>query len=215
MKRLILIFYLASMSLPTHSQTFEEWWKQKDTQKKYLAEQIVALKAYGAVLKEGYEVASKGLGLVHTIQNGDYIQHETYFSSFSAVNPQVKNHPQAKETVALYSKIRQLTLQIPSRLFLENRFTDSEEKTIRHVLQSIANDCDQMLLGLQTLFEKDQLSLSDSERITQLGEIHARMQEAHSYTVQFYQNCQNLSLSRENESRAIEKRKLLHFPNQD
>lgn len=215
MKRLILIFYLASISLPSHAQTWNEWWKQKDTQKKYLAEQIVALKAYGAVLKEGYEVASKGLGLVHTIQNGDYAQHETYFNSFSAVNTQLKKHPDAEKTITLYSKTRQLTLQIPSRLFLKNQFKASEENIIRHVLQSIAKDCDQLLLELQTLLEKDQLNLSDSERMVQLNEIHEQMQEAYGYTIRFYQSCQNLSLSRENESRAIEKRKLLHFPNQD
>ncbi len=215
MKRMILIFYLASMTLPTHSQTFEEWWKQKDTKKKYLAEQIIALKAYGAVLKEGYEVASKGLGLVHTIQNGDFIQHETYFNSFSAVNPLIKNHPEAEKTIALYSKTRQLTLPIPNRLFQENKFTASEEKVIRHVLQSITKDCYQILLDLKTLLEKDQLNLSDSERINQLNQIHARMQEAHSYAIRFYQNCHNLSLSRRNESRAIEKRKSLYFPNQD
>lgn len=215
MKRLILIFYLASISLPSHAQTWNEWWKQKDTQKKYLAEQIVALKAYGAVLKEGYEVASKGLGLVHTIQNGDYAQHETYFSSFSAVNPQVKKHPQAKSTIALYSKTRQLTLQIPTKLFAENQFKASEENIIRHVLQSIAKDCDQLLLELQTLFEKNQLNLSDSERISQLSQIHAGMQEAYGYTIRFYQSCQNLSLYRQHESQAIEHQKSLFLPSQD
>ena len=215
MKRLILIFYLASMSLPSHAQTWNEWWKQKDTQKKYLAEQIVALKAYGAVLKEGYEVASKGLGLVHTIQNGDYAQHETYFSSFSTVNPKLKKHPQAKSTIALYSKTRQLTLEIPTKLFAENRFTASEEKIIRHVLQSIAKDCDDIPAELQTLLEKDQLNLSDSERMVQLNQIHEQMQEAYTYTLRFYQNCQNLSLSRKSESKAIEHQKSLFLPSQD
>lgn len=215
MKRLILIFYLASISLTGNAQIFEEWWKQKDTQKKYLAEQLIALKAYGAVLKEGYEVASKGLGFVHTIQNGDYIQHETYFSSFSAVNPQLKKHPQVESTLALYSKTRQLTLESPNRLFTENSFTASEEKIIRHVLQSIANDCDDILAELQTLLEKDQLNLSDSERISQLNQIHAGMQEAYGYTIRFYQSCQNLSLSRQHESRAIEHHKSLFLPSQD
>ncbi|MEB2774641.1 hypothetical protein SYJ56_04945 [Algoriphagus sp. D3-2-R+10] len=215
MKKLILIFYLASMSLPTHSQTFEEWWKQKDTQKKYLAEQIVAFKAYATVLKEGYKVASKGLGLVHSIQNGDYVQHESYFSSFSSINDWIKNHPEAEKTIALYSQTRQLTLRIPSRLFMENRFTASEEKVIRHVILSINKDFDQMLLDLQTLLEKDQLNLNDSERISQLAQIHDRMQEVYSYTIRFYQTFQDLSLFRQKESRAIEKRKNIFFSNQD
>lgn len=212
---MILIFYLASISLPTHSQTFEEWWKQKDTKKRYLAEQVAALKAYGIVLKEGYEVVSKGLGLVHSIQNGDFVQHESYFSSFSVVSPQLKKHPEAEKTIALYSKTRQLTLLIPNRLFTGNKFTASEEKTIRHVLQSITKECDQILLDLQTLLEKDQLNLSDSERINQLSQIQLQMQEAYGYTVRFYQNFQNLSLSRKNGSRAIKHRKSLFHPSQD
>jgi hypothetical protein len=215
MKRLILIFYLASMSLPSHAQTWNEWWKQKDTQKKYLAEQIVALKAYGAVLKEGYEVASKGLGLVHTIQNGDYAQHETYFSSFSTVNPLLKKHPQAESTIALYSKTRQLTLQIPTKLFAENQFKASEENIIRYVLQSIAKDCDDILAELQTLLENDELRMSDSERAILLKKIHGSMLEAYTYTVRFYQNCQNLSLSRLHESRAIKHYKSLFIPTKD
>lgn len=215
MKRMILIFYLASMSLPTHAQTFEEWWKQKDTQKKYLAEQIVALKAYGAVLKEGYEVASKGLGLLHTIQNGDYAQHETYFSSFSAVNPQVKKHPQAKSTIALYSKTRQLTLQIPTKLLVENTFTASEEKIIRYVFQSIAKDCDNILIELEPLLENNELRMGDSERAIQLKKKYDSMLEAYGYTVRFYQNCQNLSLSRKKESRSIEHQKGLFLPSLD
>ncbi|MCE7053913.1 hypothetical protein LZF95_04420 [Algoriphagus sp. AGSA1] len=215
MKRLILIFSLASMSLPSHAQTWNEWWKQKDTQKKYLAEQIVALKAYGAVLKEGYEVASKGLGLVHTMQNGDYAQHETYFSSFSTVNPLIKKHPQAERTLALYSKTRQLTLQIPTKLFAENQFKASEENIIRYVLQSIAKDCDDILAELQTLLENDELRMSDSERAILLKKIHGRMLEAYTYTVRFYQNCQNLSLSRLHESRAIKHQKIQFLPSQD
>ena len=215
MKRLILIFYLASISLTTNAQTWNEWWKQKDTQKKYLAEQIVALKAYGAVLKEGYEVVSKGLGLVHTIQNGDYVQHETYFSSFSTVNPLLKKHPQAERTVTLYSKTRQLTLEIPNRLFAENSFTASEEKTIRHVLHSISKACDDILTELQTLLDKNQLNLSDSERISQLSQIHEKIQEVYGYTMRFYQSCQNLSLYRQHESQAIEHQKSLFLPSQD
>ncbi|MEP4376861.1 MAG: hypothetical protein ABJ333_17555, partial [Algoriphagus sp.] len=187
----------------------------KDTQKKYLAEQLIALKAYGAVLKEGYEVASKGLGLVHTIQNGDYAQHETYFSSFSTVNPKLQKHPQAKSAIALYSKTRQLSLEIPNRLFAENSFTASEEKTIRHVLQSIAKDCNNILIELETLLENDELRMSDSERAILLKKIHGSMLEAYTYTVRFYQNCQNLSLSRQHESQAIEHQKSLFLTSQD
>lgn len=44
------------------AQTFDEWFRQKKTQKKYLVQQIAALKVYLGYLKEGYEIAQKGMG---------------------------------------------------------------------------------------------------------------------------------------------------------
>ena len=40
-----------------HSQKWDEWFKQKKTQKKYLIQQIAALKVYLGYLKEGYDIA--------------------------------------------------------------------------------------------------------------------------------------------------------------
>ena len=210
---MILICYLAFLSLNSHAQTFDEWWKQKETQQRYLAEQIAALSAYGAVLREGYETVSQGLGLVHTLRNGDYSQHEGYFNSFSSVNPQIKNHPEAGQALKIYGKSRQLTQQIPSKLFPSQYFTGAEEQVIRHVLLAIQKDCEQILTELEELLEEGLLKLSDTERLKQLSGINHRMQEVYSYTVRFYQDCQDISLSRQNESRSIKQRKALHsFP---
>lgn len=210
MKKLILLFYLISVSLSTSAQTWEEWWKQKDTQKRYLAEQIAALKAYGAVLQSGYETVSQGLSLVHQIQDGDYTQHESYFGSFSSVNPQVKNHPEAEKIVILHSKIFSLTQQFLTRKS-EPGFTPSEGKLINHVLQAIQTDSNALLAELQILLENNRYQLNDTERINQLKQIQSSMEEVYGFTVGFIQDCRQHSYSRQKELRSIHDQKIL-FP---
>lgn len=209
MKKIILICYLAFLSLPTHAQTFEEWWKQKDTQKKYLAEQIAALGAYRAVLKEGYEIASQGLGLVHSIQNGDYGQHQGYFSSFSSVNPQLKNHPAVNRLATLHSKTLQLTQQAPGKLFQSPYLSKYDEQVIHHVLTQIQKDSDRILSELETLLSEDQLQMNDTDRSQTITSLNQSMEEVYSYTMRFVQDCQNLKTQRQGESQAITRRQLL------
>lgn len=213
MKKTILICYLAFLSLPTHSQTFEEWWKQKDTQKKYLAEQIAALGAYSAVLKEGYEIASQGLGLVHSIQKGEYGQHQGYFNSFSSVNPQIKNHPSADRVARLYSKTFQLTQQIPGKLFPSPYLKKSEEQVIRHVLLEIQEDSDQILSELETLLSDGSLQMKDTDRSKAITSLNQRMEEVYSFTMGYYQDCQILQSQRLKESQAIKQHQSLFVNN--
>ena len=207
---MILICYLAFFSLNSHAQTFEEWWKQKDTRQKYLAEQIAALSAYGAVLREGYETVSQGLGLVHTLQNGDYSQHQGHFNSFYSVNPQVKNHPEAEQALKIYFKTRQLTQQIPDKLFPSPHYTGTEEQVIRHVLRAIEKDSEQILIELGGLLGEGHLQLSDTERLKKVSGINDRVQEVYGYTVRFYQECQDISLSRQKESQAVKQGNALY-----
>ncbi|OOG76480.1 hypothetical protein [Algoriphagus sp. A40] len=213
MKKMILICYLAFLSLNSHAQTFDEWWNQKETQQRYLTEQIAALSAYGAVLKEGYETVSQGLGLVHNLQNGDYTQHQGYFNSFSSVNPQIKNHPEAEQALKIFFKTRQLTQQIPDKLFPSPHLSGPEEQVIRHVLLAIQKDSEQILTELEELLEEGLLQMSDTDRLKQLSGINHRMQDVYGYKVRFYQDCRDISLSRQKESQAIQQRNALYsFP---
>lgn len=208
MKKLILLFYLISISLSSSAQTWEEWWKQKDTQKRYLVEQFAALKAYGSVLKSGYETVSQGLSFFHQIQDEDYSQHKSYFGSFSSVNPKVKNHPEAENTIILHSKILSRTQQFLTGSS-ELSFTQSEEKVINHVLQAIQNDCNELLTELQVLLENNHYQLSDNERISQLQQLHCNMEEVYDFTVGFIQDCRQLSQSRQRELQSIQGQKKL------
>ena len=71
MKRMITVWLLASTAGSLKAQTPDEWFKQKETQIKYLLEQIVALKSYGDMVNKGYNIAQNGLATIFNCKNKD------------------------------------------------------------------------------------------------------------------------------------------------
>lgn len=210
MKILLLFLSLGLSALPSHSQTFQEWWNQKETQQKYLAEQIAALQAYGGVLKEGYEVVSHGLDLVKNITGEDMALHQTHFTSFSTINPHLRDHHTIEKTSLLYAEISQLNQLLPTKYFQQFHFTEVEEKFILQVVQGLQEDSDQLFESQQNLLSRDLLNLNDTDRMEQLTQIQLLMQEIHAVALQLFQDCQSLGYSRQRAIQALEQRKKFH-----
>lgn len=210
MKKLLILLYLISAALPVTAQNYQEWFQQKQTKKKYMAEQIIALQAYGTVLKKGYKVSQQGLGLIHTIKSGDYSQNKDHFQSFSNLNPELKNHSDTRQLIALAEKIQQISTQSQQQLRSRNQLNVSEESVVSHVFLNIQKETAQLLSELQTLLQNGSLSLSDSERIKRLEQIHLHMQSIYSYTVRFGLEAIQLSIHREQESNAINQVRIYH-----
>ncbi|SIN78741.1 hypothetical protein [Algoriphagus halophilus] len=210
MKILLLFLSLGISALPSHSQTFQEWWNQKKTQQKYLAEQIAALQAYGRVLKEGYEVVSQGLDLIRSITGEDMALHQTHFTSFSTINPHLRDHHAIEKTSLLYAEINQLNQLVPNKYFRQFLFTDAEEKFILQIVQGLKEDSDQLFESQQNLLAKDLLNLNDTDRMEQLTQIQLQMQKIHAAALQLFQDCQSLGYSRQRAIQALEQRKKIH-----
>ena len=75
MKKIIAIALLLSFAESISAQTFDEWFNQKATQRKYLIQQIAALEVYTGYVSDGYSIAKKGLNIIHDIKNGDFNLH--------------------------------------------------------------------------------------------------------------------------------------------
>ncbi|WP_026953578.1 hypothetical protein [Algoriphagus vanfongensis] len=215
MKKLLPICYLAFLSLPSYSQTFEEWWNQKETQKKYLAEQLAALEAYGAVLKEGYETVSQGLGLMRTIQHEDFSQHQSFYGSFSRINPAISSHPETEKCIQIYELTKQLTTHIPNSLLQIALLSEAEKRVILHICQAIQKDSDQILLDLESFLQEEKIQLNDSERLERIHQTQNVLQEVLGFGLRFYQECENLMLSRKQELQSITASKSLHAIHQN
>lgn len=210
LKAFVILVHLLTAALPLSAQNFQEWWQQKKTQKQYLAEEIVAFQAYRTVLKEGYEVAHQGLGLIHTIKNGDFYQHQDHFQSFSNVSPEIKNHPDTRQIIALASRIQQLSSQTQQQIISSKQLTGSERAVVSHVFSNIQKECIVLLDELQQLLQNDALSLSDPERMEWISRLLDQLQQTHGYASQFGQEALQLAIYRKQESGTLTQSRIRH-----
>lgn len=105
MKKIIvaLVAYLA-VSLPVHAQTWSEWFRQKKTQKKYLLQQIAALKVYIDYAEKGYKIACDGIHAVREIKRGDFNLHDNFLSLYTKSIPPSKNTQRWRTSSCINSK---------------------------------------------------------------------------------------------------------------
>src|SRR5438046_10687304 len=105
MKNIIIILSFLVAGQLCRAQTYDEWVRQKETQRKYLIEQIVAFKTYIDYAWQGYSIAKKGLNTIKDIKNGDLNLHDNFFKSLSAVNPRVKKYSKVAAIIAMQISI--------------------------------------------------------------------------------------------------------------
>jgi hypothetical protein len=103
--RALLVFSLftaisTGMAATAKAQTFAEWFQQNKTQKKYLLRQIAALQVFSGYLKQGYQVATKGLSSISGSLQTENSLHTTYYNRLKTVDPVVKNNDMVKDVMA-------------------------------------------------------------------------------------------------------------------
>lgn len=186
-----------------HAQTFEEWFKQKETQIKYLVEQIGALKAYGEVMNKGYDIAHNGLTNVFNSKDGDYQQQGNYFLSLWKVKPGVKSYSKVLSTLSMKTAIeKQYRLMKSSTTELLN---DKERSYVNNVYLSLISGCNDLVDELTTVINDDQLQLKDDERILRIDKIYLDMQDRYQFSQSFANEIKLLVLSRVKEKNNVNK----------
>src|SRR4051812_23729293 len=105
MKKLVLLIFVFISVKVCNAQTFDEWFKQNKTQRKYLIQQIAAFKVYIGYVQKGYSIAKKGLTTIGSIKNGDLNLHNEFFSSLKNVNPGIMKYSKVADIIAYQIKI--------------------------------------------------------------------------------------------------------------
>ncbi len=105
MKKLIAIITLTISVTVCKAQTFAEWFKQKETQKRYLIQQIAAFQAYLGYVQKGFSIAQKGLSTISNIKKGDFNLHKDFFASLKSINPKIRNYAKVADIVRFQLQI--------------------------------------------------------------------------------------------------------------
>lgn len=199
-----LIIILSVFSGIAHAQTFNEWFRQKKTQRTYLIQQIAALKIYLTYVKKGYQIAQKGLTLIGDIKNGNHEMDYSYFASLKEVNPSILNSPNVESIVAYSGNIAHDLEGLKAWASVNEQFTQKELDYIDKVCDNLLLLCDEDLDELTIVITASQSEMKDNERISRIDKIHSAMQEKYAFSESFCNESRSLALSRAKDQAEIQ-----------
>lgn len=163
------------------AQTFAEWFAQKKTQKQYLLQQIVALQVFSGYLKQGYQIATKGMNSISGSLKTENGLHTTYYNRMKSVDPVIKNNEMVKDIIAWQQDIM-VRLQDITQI---SGMTADEKNYLGNVRAALLKDCDQQLNTLQNVITDGKMEMSDAERIGLLTKIHTAMMDNYRFASGF------------------------------
>ncbi len=187
MKLLTTILILFASHV-THAQTWDEWFRQKKTKKKYLLQQIAALQTYITYAEKGYKIASTGIHAIQDVKNGEFNLHQAYFSSLKSVDPAIKNAAEVGEIIALQISIVQHFKSAIRSYQQSEQFNSNEAGYINNVYTELTADCLQDIDELMNVITDNNLQMTDDEGIKEINKLYADMQDKSSFTQSFTNN---------------------------
>jgi len=203
MKKAILAILTTISFIKSNAQTFDEWFKQKKTQKKYLLEQIAALKVYTGYVQKGYSIARKGLTTIGNIKKGDFSLHDGFFSSFKNVNPTVRNYSKIADIITFQVKIHQTFKYTYKYVQSTSLFSTAEIDLIYQVFTNLINNCMVDLNELIAVITANELEMKDDERLERIDAIYTSIQEKYSFAKSFAEEAKVLAMNRTKEKNNI------------
>ena len=201
-----LMILLAGMILSTAApaQTWNEWFKQKKTQKKYLVKQIALLRVYLGYLKKGYEIADKGLTTIHNIKNGDFNLHRDFFGSLKNVNPHIANSAKVADIIAFQIYIIQDIKRVNNFCKNNEHFTPEEIRYVAAVYSNMLFLCDASVSELLMIIRSNETEMKDDERLKRIDTLYDDMLDKHAFVQSFDSDVRLIAKEREREQRSIE-----------
>ncbi|MGN6401358.1 MAG: hypothetical protein ACTHMD_12940 [Flavisolibacter sp.] len=196
----MMVMFVTSLSM-THAQTFNEWFKQKKTQIEYLVDQIAALKAYGAVVNKGYEIAGDGLAAIFYNKDGDYRQHSDYFISLRSVKRGIKNY---SKLPAIDNMKGQIEKQARQLLSVTTEFLTAGEKNyINRVCTGLVEKSKELATETAMIRSDDRLPMKDDERIQRVDKAYLEMQDLYRFSVSVTNGVRSLVVSRRGQAELL------------
>lgn len=186
---LLLAFVFAfGLSFSSYGQTWIEWFKQKKTQKRYLLEQIAALKIYAGYLKKGYEIVDGGISTVRDITRGEFSLHNAFISSLKQVSPAIRSNVRVAEIIALQIGILGGFADVK-----ESQYLSAEDLAyIRLVQGAVTLDCFNDLEELLMVVTSGRLEMKDDERLERLAKVYENMLDKSAFVRDFCGNAASL-----------------------
>jgi hypothetical protein len=201
----IMLMLIIGITNYANAQTWREWFRQRKTQKEYLEKQIVALRAFCKKLKEGYDIAERGLNRVGDIKNGNFGDHQVYFEALEIVNPVVHKSPKVSAIVSCRSEINRYFERLFSVVHGSNDLSASERNYVYYVRDGIAQRCENAISFVNVLTSDNSSKLTDDERMRQIDMVYQSMSEMRMFSRSFCNMTRLLIQSRNRQRSEVQK----------
>lgn len=203
MKQVFIIAILLVVFYAGHAQSWDEFFNQKKTQKKYLVQQIAALQVYAGYLQKGYTIARDGISRVQSIGKGDFSLHNNFFASPGIVNPRIKHYAKVAEIIVMQVSIAKQASSTMKQCRNGKQLTGAEINYLQSVFNRLLNDCIQSLDELNTVISNGNTQMKDDERIKRIDALYTDMQDKQVFVQSFNRSANGLTVQRINEARDI------------
>lgn len=206
MKKTFIILSIVLCLAKADAQTpkFKEWFKQKKTQREYLAKQIALLQVYLGYLKKGYDIASKGLNTIENIKNGDFNLHRDFFGSLKNVNPHIANSAKVADIIAFQVYIIQNIRRVNTFCKNNKQFTPDEIYYVTKVYRNMLYLSDVNISELLSIIRANETEMKDDERLKRINKLYDDILDKHAFVKSFDGDVRMIAREREREKRAIE-----------
>jgi len=185
------------------AQTWAEFFKQKKTQRRYLAQQLAGLQAYLSFARQGYNIIKDGTNTISAFKKGDFNLHSLYFSGLKNPGTKIKNLSLLDDMVQLQGHIFRLSASYLREAVQKESFSPDELSYQQRVFQKLRSSCAQAMEESYQLTEGHQLELSDDQRIDRLRELHQQLLSQLNFCESFVRQGMSLDQQRTSELRNI------------
>ncbi len=204
MKKVVSIILFILTVKAGKAQTIQEWLQQKETQKKYLIQQITAFKVYLGYVQKGYSIAKAGLTTIGNMKKGDLKLHSDFFSSLKSVNPSIRNYSKVADIIAFQVKIIQTYKDTYKYVQSISLYSPAEIDFIYKVFTNLINNCAGDIDELITIVTASKLEMKDDERLKRIDAIYASIQDKYAFAKSFGEETKVLAVQRVKEKHNVE-----------
>src|ERR1035437_3065632 len=194
MKTLLSILIVLFTVCTCHAQTWDEWFAQKKTQKKYLLQQIAALQTYMATAEKGYKIASDGIHTISNIKNGEFNLHSLFFNSLKTVNPKIKNAAIVAEIIAY-----QIAIVNKFKNISKQNLNSDELAFVGKVYSNVIAESLKDINALIEVITDNELQMTDDERIKRITALNTDMQDRFMFSQSFVNDANILSVQKQHQ----------------
>lgn len=193
--------------LPVYAQTpnFREWWRQKETQKRYHNEQLAALKLHLNNIRKGVDVVYRGWTTIENIKRGNFNLHRDFFSSFKTVNPHIANSAKVADIIAFQVYILRDMRNVRNFCQRSGHFTPEEIRYVAELYTNMVFLCDLSISELLLILRSDHAEMKDDERLERIDHLHEDMMDKRNFAWSFSYETLHLSLERAKEQDEIKR----------